>query len=118
MAYIFGGNTRIKSPEALAERRALVRSLLTRQLGQHPRDMWDGINSLVGAISGRFAENQLDKVEAEGQAGAESVFRPLNEALMNKQTPDLGMLNGVLSNPWVNPSQRSVAEDLYKQQLE
>jgi hypothetical protein len=118
MAYIFGGNTGINSPEELAERRALVRSLMARQLGQRPRDMWDGINSLVGAISGRVAENRLDKTEAEGKAGAESAFEPLIAALMKKQTPDLGMLTGVLSNPWLNSGQRSAAEDLYKQQPE
>jgi|GEM_PF-4323427 len=115
---LFGGNSTIKSPEQLAERRALVRSLMARQLGQRPRDMWDGINNLVGAIGSRVAENQFDKAEAEGQAGAESALRPFNEALANKRTPDLGMLTGVLSNPWVKPGQRSVAEDLYKQQLE
>lgn len=112
------GNANIKSPQDLAERRALVRSLMERQMSQRPHDMWDGINNLVGAISGRVAESQLDNAENEGQAAAESTWKPFNQALLNKQTPDLGMLTGVLSSPWLNPGQRSVAEDLYKQQLD
>lgn len=114
---LFGTNN-IKSPEQLAERRALVRSLIERQMSQQPRNLWDGINNLVGAIGGRIAENRLDGVEKEGQAGAESAWKPFNDALMNKQTPDLSMVTSVLSNPWINPGRRSVAEDFYRQQLE
>lgn len=114
---LFGTNN-IKSPEQLAERRALVRSLMARQMSQQPRDMWGGINNLVGAISGRIAEGQLDSAEKEAQAGAESAWKPFNDALTNKQTPDLGMVTSILSNPWTSPGRRSIVEDFYRQQLE
>lgn len=113
---LFGTNN-IKSPEQLAERRALVRSLMARQMSQQPRDMWGGINSLVGAISGRIAESQLDSAEKEAQVGAESAWKPFNDAVTNKQTPDLGMVTSILSNPWTTPGRRSIAEDFYRQQL-
>jgi hypothetical protein len=108
------GNDSIKSPEQLSEHRALVRALMMRQLNQRPRDMWDGINNLVGAVSSRFAQNQLDKIEAEGQAGAEAGFAPLIEALRKKQVPDTATVANALTNPWLNPGQRTVVKDLYK----
>lgn len=114
MDFSLFGNDSIKSPEQLSERRALVRALMARQMSQRPRDMWDGVNNLVGAVSSRVAQSQLDNAEKEGQATAETGFAPLIAALRKKQSPDAATLAGALSNPWLNPGQRSVAEDLFK----
>src|SRR5262245_29009736 len=114
MAFNLFGNETVKSPEQLSKRRALVRALMTRQLSQRPRDTWDGINNLVGAISSRIAQDQLDKAETIGQLSVQTKFAPLIEALKRKWTPDAGSLTAALSNPWLKSDQRSVAENLYK----
>lgn len=116
MAFNLFGNEN-DSPDELAERRALVRALVMRQMSQRPRDMWDGLQNVVGAVGGRIAQSRLDKAEAQGQASAESNFAPLIEALRKRQTPDVDALAEVLSSPWLNPGQRSIAEGLFKQQL-
>lgn len=114
MAFNLFGNETVNSPDELAERRALVRALVMRQMSQRPRDMWDGLQNLAGAIGSRVAQSQLDKAEMKGQASAESNFAPLVEALRKKRAPDGSALVSALSNPWLSPAQRSVAEVLYK----
>jgi hypothetical protein len=118
MAFNLFGNDAVKSPDELADRRALIRALIARQLNQPTRNMWDGANRLVGAISSRVAQSELDKAGTDGTVSAETSFAPLIEALRKKQAPNAGTVASVLANPWVNPGQRSVAEALYKQQLE
>ncbi|WP_119271423.1 hypothetical protein [Taklimakanibacter deserti] len=117
MAFNLFGNDAINSPDELADRRALIRALVARQLNQPTRNMWDGANKLVGAISSRVAQGQLDQAGIDGKARAETSFAPLIEALRKKQAPDAGTVASVLANPWVNPGQRSIAKALYKQQL-
>ena len=89
MAFNLFANETIKSPELRSERRALVRALITRQLSQHPRDTWDGINNLVGAISSRIAQDQLGKAETATHLSPEAKLAPLIQALKKRQIPAL-----------------------------
>jgi hypothetical protein len=77
--------------------------------------MTDGINNLVAAISSRILQSQLDKDQAMGQQSAKASFAPLIEALKKRETPTADKVAAALSNPWINPGQRSIAERLSKQ---
>ena len=90
----------IKSSELQSERRALVRALITRQLSQRPRDTWDGINNLVGAISSRIAQNQLDTAETAGQLRSGANLASLVDALKKRQTTDADRISGGALNTW------------------
>jgi hypothetical protein len=116
MGFIFGGNAGISSPGELDQRRALMRALAAQSVGKVPENPWEGLNSLSQAIGQRIEQNRLDEAEQQGHASADSAFAPLAQAVANKKTPDIGTLTGVLSNPWLNAGQRSLAQIYLDQQ--
>lgn len=113
--YIFGGRTGVSSPQELAQRRELARTIKARNLGKVPHDLWEGLNAIASAIGGRVEGARLEEAEVEGKASAQSAFAPITQALMNNSSPDKAALIGTLSNEWLNPGRRSIAEGLYKQ---
>lgn len=115
--YIFGGRTGINSPQELARRREQQRAIQARSAGRLPQDPWDGLNAIASAISGRVENNRLDEAESRGKAAGESAYAPIAQALAGKGTPDIGTLTGALSNEWLNPGQRSIAQSLLQQHL-
>lgn len=115
--FLFGGNTGIRSPEELAQRRALARQAMARSTGETPQNVWQGLNSVAEAIGQRVERNRLDEAEAAGQKSAESAYAPIAQALANKQTPDAVAVTNALSNPWLNDGQRDVLKTYFKQQV-
>ncbi len=116
--YIFGGRTGISSPQELAQRREMERAIQARRAGRMPQDPWEGLNSIAQAIGGRVEENRLSAAEARGRAAGESAYAPIAQALAGKGTPEFGTLTGALSNEWLSPDQRLIAQSLLRQQLE
>lgn len=117
VGYLFGGNTGIRSPEELAQRRAMARQVMARSAGETPQNVWQGLNSIAEAIGQRVERNRLDEAEAAGQKSAESAYAPIAQALANKQTPDAIAVTNALSNPWLNDGQRDVLKTYFKQQV-
>jgi hypothetical protein len=115
--YIFGGNTGASSPQELERRREMQRAIQARSAGKVPQDPWEGLNAIAAAIGGRVENSRLDEVETKGKATAESAYAPIAQILAGKVTPDIGTLGGALSNEWLNPGQRAIAQTLLQQQL-
>jgi hypothetical protein len=115
--YIFGGSTGISSPQELARRREMQRAIQARSVGKVPQDPWEGLNAIASAIGGRIENGRLDEAEINGKATAESAYAPIAQILAGKGPPDIGSLGGALSNEWLNPGQRAIAQTLLQQQL-
>lgn len=116
MDFIFGGNTGIQSPEALAKRRDLARAIQARNATSMPKNLWEGLGSVADAIGARIENSRLDKAEAEGKASAEAAYAPITEALVNKAMPSGDALNEASSNPWLNDTQQDLVKTLFKKQ--
>jgi hypothetical protein len=109
MGFIFDAHTDVSSPEEVEKRRALIRALMMRSASKVPDNPWQGLSSISEAIGQRLEQNRLDEAEKQGRAGADTAFAPVNEALTNEGTPDMSALASILSNPWSNDDQRSLA---------
>ncbi len=77
MGFIFGGNTGVKSPEELEQRRAIARQLMMKSAGQQPQNVWEGLGSLADAVGYRFAQNKLDEAETKQSGAASDRFKAL-----------------------------------------
>lgn len=77
VSFIFGGNTAIKSPEELEQRRALARQLVARSAAQQPKNAWEGLGAIADAIGYRVERNRLDAAETKQRGAADSRFNAL-----------------------------------------
>jgi hypothetical protein len=73
------------TPEQMSARRALIRALIKNQFSERPRNAWDGLNNLVGAISSRIAQDQLSKAETAEQPRPQTNLVSLVEVLKKRQ---------------------------------
>lgn len=116
--FIFGGNTGIQSPEALAKRRALADAIRARNADNVPKNIWEGLNSATTDILGAIESNRLNKAEAEGKASAVAAYQPVIDALKSGKQVGNDVLLGALGNEWGNEGQRRVAQAILGQNLE
>jgi hypothetical protein len=118
MSYIFGGNTGLRTPEELERRRELARAIMARNMARQPKNLWEGLNTLAGAIGARVEQGRLDKAEAEGTASAGAAFAPLREALAKRQAQSMDAVARAMVHPWASEAQRELAQMLLKRQIE
>jgi len=77
VGFIFGGNTGIRSPDELEQRRALARQAMAQSAGRVPQNVWEGLNSIAEAIGQRVERSRLDQAEATGRGAATDRFNAL-----------------------------------------
>jgi flagellum-specific peptidoglycan hydrolase FlgJ len=75
MAYIFGGNTGVKSPEELQRRRDILAAMAARRGA--PRNVGEGLTAIGQALAYRMAQGQAAKADASGRAGASDLFNSI-----------------------------------------
>ncbi|MBK1870075.1 hypothetical protein [Taklimakanibacter albus] len=77
VSFIFGGNSGIKSPEELEQRRALARQLVVHSATQQPKNAWEGLGAIADAIGYRVERNRLDEAETKQRGAADGRFNAL-----------------------------------------
>lgn len=103
------GGQKITSPEAARRQRAVADALI--QNNANPRNWTEGLASLLGGFSANKIYGDVAAAEEEGIASAGQALAGLS---LNS---DFGSIANALSNPWVTPTQGSVATALMNNQI-
>lgn len=115
VSLIFGGNTGIRSPEDLLQRRRAQEALMRSSADERPHTLGEGIAAIARAISGRWGYDALAKEEGRNRDAAsarfDALFRP-GGAIATDRTgsPDLSAFAQAYSDPWMAPERRSVLQ--------
>jgi spore germination cell wall hydrolase CwlJ-like protein len=75
MAYIFGGNTGIRTPQEAARLRAVAEAMASR--GRAPSNIGEGLAAIGDAIASRRYRMRADRMESEGRASYQSKYGDL-----------------------------------------
>lgn len=105
----FGGQ-QITSPEQAARQRALAESMIARS--STPASNWtEGLSDVASALTGTILNGRVGEAEAAGRASAGQALAGLS---LNS---DFGTIANALSNPWISPTQGSIASALLNNQI-
>lgn len=78
-SFIFGGDATAKTPQELAQQRAIIHALMSSQ--KAPRNVGEGLNALGDGIVANVLGHRADAAEEAGQKSAAEAFNPIVGAL-------------------------------------
>lgn len=109
MAFQFGINKPISSPQEAERTRLLAQALMSQGM---PQNWGQGLAALTGAFTGTQLNNRASDAERAGQQSAAEALSRISGGGTQAD------IVSALSNPWITPAQSSVASALLGQQLE
>lgn len=74
-SFIFGGDAKAKTPQELAQQRAIIHALMSSQ--RAPKNVGEGLNALGDGIVASVLGHRADAAEKAGQESAAEAFNPI-----------------------------------------
>jgi hypothetical protein len=95
-SFIFGGDATAKSPQELAQQRAIIHALMSSQ--KAPRNVGEGLNALGDGIVASVLGHRADAADKAGQESAAEAFNPIVGALAGFPAAPTGASDKVASS--------------------